>query len=240
MKKKFKNKTCVVIPCYKVSNKILDVLNSKYLKIIDQIIIIDDKCPEKTGKMIKQKFKDNQKIKVLFNKKNQGVGGATITGFRYALKNNFKVVIKIDGDGQHKLHILNKLILLLSRKTDFCKGYRNLNFNSYLKHNMPFIRLLGAIGLTLLTRFNSGNYNIKDACHGLIGFKCYFLKKINLDKIKKNYLFEQDIIFEVIKSNGNIKHVRNEVIYNNETSSLNPLSSIIPFLFFHLKKFFSP
>ena len=36
MKKKFKNKTCVVIPCYKVSNKILDVLNSKYLKIIDQ------------------------------------------------------------------------------------------------------------------------------------------------------------------------------------------------------------
>ena len=102
---------------------------------------------------------------------------------------------------------------------------------------MPLIRLLGAIGLTFLTKFNTGNYKIKDACHGLIGFKCDFLRNLNLNKIKKNYLFEQDIIFEVTKFKAKINQIRNEVIYDDEKSSLNPLSSIIPFLIFHFKKF---
>ncbi len=236
---KLKKRICIVIPCYKVSNNIIDVINSKFLKRVDKIVIVDDDCPEHTGKKVNQIFRKNPKIKVLKHKINKGVGGATITGFKYALKNKFDIVIKVDGDGQHNLQILKSLISALSNKYEFCKGYRNLNFNSFLKHNMPIVRLLGAIGLTFLTRVNTGDYEIKDACHGLIGFRCSFLKKINLNKIKNNYLFEQDIIFEISKLKAKIHQIRNEVIYNDETSSLNPISSIIPFLYFHLKKFFS-
>ena len=46
-------------------------------------------------------------------------------------------------------------------------------------------------------------------------------------------------LFEISKLKAKIHQIRNEVIYNDETSSLNPISSIIPFLYFHLKKFFS-
>ena len=50
---------------------------------------------------------------------------------------------------------------------------------------MPLIRLIGANALTIITRINSGKFDLEDPCHGLIGFSNRILKKINLDEIKK-------------------------------------------------------
>ena len=102
------------------------------------------------------------------------------------------------------------------------------------KKKMPLIRLIGAKSLTVLTRINSGYWELHDPCHGLIGFNYKILKKINLRKIKFNYFFEQDIIMNVVKFNGSIKQFKNEVVYGNESSKLNPLMSIIPFLYYHI------
>ena len=96
----------IIIPCYNVKNKIYKVI-SKSLKYADKIIIIDDKCPQQTGNYVKNKIK-NKKILVIFNNKNLGVGGATMIGYRAAIKLNAKVIVKIDGDGQmNPYHIPN-------------------------------------------------------------------------------------------------------------------------------------
>jgi hypothetical protein len=73
--------------------------------------------------------------------------------------------------------------------------------------------------------------------YGLIAFNYKTLKKLNLNKIKNNYFFEQDIIMNVTKLNCRIKQFKNEVIYSNESSKLNPVMSIIPFLYYHLINF---
>ncbi len=230
-----KKKTCVIIPCYNVKKKILSVLNNKYLSKIDKIILIDDKCPENTGLFLKKKIGKNNRFKIIINKKNLGVGGATISGLKYALKKKFYMVVKVDGDGQHDLSVLKKFKNeIISGKSDFCKGYRNLTFNQSKKTRMPFIRLIGAKGLTLLTRINSGFWELQDPCHGLIGFNLEILKKLDLENIKNNYFFEQDIILGIIKLNGRVKQFRNEVTYNDESSKLNPLLSIVPFLYYHI------
>ena len=204
----YEKKTFVVMPCYKVRNKVMTVLNNKKLSKIDKIVIIDDQCPENTGFFLKKKLKKNNKYKIIIHKKNQGVGGATITGMKYALKNKFDMVIKVDGDGQHNLSIIRNFKKeILNNKFDFCKGYRKLSLK---KRNMPIIRLLGARSLTFLTKLNSGNWNIKDPCHGLIALRCDFLRKINLNKIRKNWpyfliggasLTHEQAIEEVIKKN---------------------------------------
>lgn len=235
-----KKKTCIIIPCYKVRDNILSVINSKYLLKVDKIVLVDDKCPQKTGFFLKKKLKKNSKFKIIFHKKNLGVGGATISGMKYALKKKFDLVVKVDGDGQHNLSAISKFQnAILYKKFDFCKGYRNLKLNqSNKKVNMPIIRLIGAKGLDLLTKINSGNWKIQDPCHGLIGFKYSLLKKINLENVKNNYFFEQDMILNVTKLKGRIKQIRNEVHYGNESSKLNPIMSIIPFFYYHLIIFF--
>ena len=230
-----KKKICVVIPCYNVKKKILSVINSRFLKKVDKIIIVDDRCPQNTGIFLKKKLKQNKKIKIILHKKNLGVGGATLTGFNYAIKKNFFMIVKIDGDGQHNLSVINKFKNeIFYKNIDLCKGYRKLSLKDYKKNKMPLIRLIGARALTIITRINSGKFDLEDPCHGLIGFSKRILKKINLNKIQKNYFFEQDIILNVIKQKGKVKQFRNEVTYGNESSKLNPIMSILPFIYYHM------
>ena len=50
-------KKCIVIPCYNVINHIDDVISKIDFKIIDKVFIIDDCCPQNTGKYLKKKIK---------------------------------------------------------------------------------------------------------------------------------------------------------------------------------------
>ena len=44
------------------------------------------------------------------------------------------MIIKVDGDGQHDLSILNKFKNeIINDKSDFCKGYRELSFINFKK-----------------------------------------------------------------------------------------------------------
>ena len=52
-----KNKVCVIIPCYKVKKKIISVLKKIDFKIVDKVVIVDDYCPENSGKFVKKNFK---------------------------------------------------------------------------------------------------------------------------------------------------------------------------------------
>ena len=232
------SKICIIIPCYKVKNKIAQVVSRLLKKKISKIIVIDDNCPEKTGKYVLKKFKQ-VKIKVIFLKKNMGVGGASIEGFKYAIKNNYSAVIKVDGDNQHNLSDLNKIINVLKGENyDVCKGYRFDNIVDYFNIKMPFIRIFGATSLTIILRLVSGNWIIKDVCHGMVGFRIEFLKKLNLRRVQKNFFFEQDMLFHSILKKARIMQIKSLVKYDHSfESNLKPLRSIIPFLFYHFRNF---
>lgn len=233
------NKVCIVLPCYKVKNQIYSVYKKLITKKIDSLIFVDDKCPENSVNFLKTKIKKNKKVKYIFLKKNLGVGGATLEGFRLAEKKKYDIIVKFDADDQHKIIDLDKIINILKKNDNvFCKGYRNLSLKSSLKRKMPLIRIIGANALTLISKITTKNFKLKDVTNGLFGMSLKIYKFINLKNIKKNYFFEQDLIFRVCKSNIKIIQIRSEVIYGNEKSSLNELRSVIPFLFYHFKNFF--
>lgn len=233
------NKVCIVLPCYKVKNQIYSVYKKLITKKIDSLIFVDDKCPENSVNFLKTKIKKNKKVKYIFLKKNLGVGGATLEGFKLAEKKKYDIIVKFDADDQHKITDLDKIINILKKNDNiFCKGYRNLNLKSSLKSKMPLIRIIGANALTLISKITTKNFKLKDVTNGLFGMSLKIYKFINLKNIKKNYFFEQDLIFRVCKSNIKIIQIRSEVIYGNEKSNLNELRSVIPFLFYHFKNFF--
>ena len=234
-----KRKVCVILPCYRVKHKIYNVYAKLIKQNIDCIIFVDDFCPQKSVSYLKSKIKFKKKIKFIFLKKNIGVGGATIKGFQLAYNQGYDILIKIDADDQHKIIDLRKIIKKLGNKNvDFCKGYRNLSLKYSLKRKMPLIRIIGAKALTFLSRINTNNYSLRDVTNGLFGMKASTFKKINLKEIKKDYFFEQDLIFRLSIKKVKINQINSEVIYNDETSSLNILNSIFPFLICNLKNFF--
>jgi dolichol-phosphate mannosyltransferase len=232
----YTKKKCVVIPCYNVIDHIEKVVNKIDFKIIDKVFIIDDCCPQNTGKYLQNKIR-NKKIDITILKKNLGVGGATKVGFKKALKSGFDIIFKIDGDGQHNpLDISKFLKPLLEKKVNFCKGSRFINKQE--KNKIPNLRYFGNIILTLLTRINCRNFAITDAVNGYFAIKSSLLKKIDLNKVSSNFFFEEDFLFQLSFQRIYIKEIPIKTIYHKmDNSNLSPLKTIIPFLFNHIKNF---
>jgi glycosyltransferase involved in cell wall biosynthesis len=170
----------VVIPCFNVVNEVLKVINKIDLKAIEKVFIIDDCCPQQTGKFLKKKFKNrsiNKKINITILKKNIGVGGATIIGFTKALAFGYDIIIKIDADGQHDPRDIKKFLKpLLSPNINFCKGTHFIKTSERKK--ILKLRYFGNIVLTFLTKFNCKKTNITDAVNSFLGIKSSLLKKL--------------------------------------------------------------
>ena len=230
-----KNKVCIILPCYKVKNKIYTVYKKLNQKKLDCLIFVDDNCPEKSVDFLQSKIKKNNKTKFIFLKKNLGVGGATLKGFKFAKKLGFDILIKFDADNQHKISDLFKILRLLKKNNIEFVRYRDLKFKASLKRRMPLIRIIGASSLTYISRLTTKNFTLKDVTNGLFGIKSNILNKIDLKNIKENYFFEQDLIFRACIKKIKIHQINSEVIYDNENSSLSALGSIIPFLIYHIQ-----
>ena len=227
---KKKLKICIIIPCYKVIDKIENVINKINFNIIDKVFIVDDCCPENTGSYLKKKKIKNLEILIL--KKNLGVGGATMIGFKRAIKKNYDIIFKVDGDGQHDPKDIKKFLRKFKMENiNFCKGTRFLNKG---KRKMPFIRYYGNICLTFLSRITCKNYNITDVVNGFLGIKLILLKKINLNLLSKDFFFEEDFIFHISFHETKIGEVPIKTLYNGK-SNLSPVKTIIPFIIKHVK-----
>ncbi|WP_205997827.1 glycosyltransferase, partial [Pseudomonas viridiflava] len=72
----------MVIPCFNVRKHINDVINS-IGKEVDRIYVVDDCCPERSGKEVEQHCRD-ARVVILFNTTNLGVGGAVMAGYAAA------------------------------------------------------------------------------------------------------------------------------------------------------------
>jgi len=229
-----RNKIAIIIPCFKVKDKIIDVINGIDLNLINKVYVVDDKCPHNSGNHVITKI-ISKKIKVLFLKKNLGVGGATIQGFKKALEEKHTILIKLDGDGQHNPADIKKFTDILKKnKYNYCKGTRLLK-NNKIK-NMPRIRYFGNIVLTNITRFTTGFHNITDCLNGFIGIKSILIKIINLDKLKKDYFFEQDLLFYLSFANTKIKEIPISIKYFKKKDKNLNIPKIIPlFIYYHIK-----
>ena len=114
---------CVVIPCYNVRTSILDVIK-KIPENVAKIILVDDFCPEETGKYVETNCSD-KRLDIIFHDSNMGVGGAMISGYKRAIKLGASIVVKIDGDGQmDPSHIDDLIYLITTKEADYVKGSR--------------------------------------------------------------------------------------------------------------------
>ena len=115
----------LMFPLYKDRNtvrlmikKSLNVL--KKLKIKNEIIIIDDGCPQKSGNLAKEIAKKFTNIKIFFHKKNLGYGAALKTGLKKC-KNDW--IFMTDGDAEYDVNDLFRLAKA-SKKYDLVITYR--------------------------------------------------------------------------------------------------------------------
>ena len=109
-------KKLIIIPAYneelniqKVCQNIYDY-NKKNKDNYD-IIVINDGSTDNTEKVLRK-----ENIPHIELIKNLGIGGAVQTGYKYALANNYDVAIQFDGDGQHNIEYVPKLVKIIEEE----------------------------------------------------------------------------------------------------------------------------
>ncbi len=225
--------TAVVIPAYKASNHLKTVIGG-IPDMIDHIIVVDDKCPQNSGKIAAEMQTSDPRIIVLFHEINQGVGGAVISGYIKALELNCDIIVKMDSDDQMDPAYLPELMRpVADGKAGYAKGNRFVDFKAL--RAMPGFRLFGNSVLSFLVKACSGYWNMMDPTNGYTAISKDALQKINLEKISKRFFFETDMLIRLNIYNTVVKDVPIPARYGDEQSTLSIRNILARFPFLLLK-----
>jgi dolichol-phosphate mannosyltransferase len=190
----------VIIPTYKERENIRAIIEAVFALPKDfDILIVDDNSPDGTAAIVQelQTFYNaggENRLRLIQRPGKQGLGTAYITGFRYALENNYDYILEMDADFSHSPKDLVSLYLACS------EGNADLSIGSRYATGVNVVNW--PIGRVLLSYFASSyvrmitSMPIHDTTAGFVCYKRKVLSTIPLDQIKfVGYAFQIEMKF---------------------------------------------
>jgi glycosyltransferase involved in cell wall biosynthesis len=230
----FTESIAVVIPSYKVTRHVLGVIASIGPEV-GRIYVVDDKCPDGSGKLVREACQD-PRVVVLEHDANQGVGGAVISGYRAAIADGAKVIVKLDGDGQMDASLIPSFVApILAGEADYAKGNRFFNLEQI--RAMPPVRLFGNAMLSLMTKLSSGYWDLFDPTNGYTAIHADAARYLPFDKISRRYFFETDMLFRLNTLGAVVVDVPMDAVYGDEVSNLKVSRVVTEFAAKHVRNF---
>jgi dolichol-phosphate mannosyltransferase len=218
-------KICVVIPAYRVAAYIQPVIQ-KIPEWVWRIVVVDDASPDDSAACIEALH--DPRVVLVRHAHNQGVGGAMLTGFNEAVKLGATVMVKMDGDGQMSPDYLERMVQpILQGRADYVKGNRFYHTSSITK--MPWLRRLGNMGLSFMTKMASGYWNVFDPTNGYLAIDPEIFKSLDQGRIHHRYFFESSMLVELNMARAVVAEITMPACYAGESSSLSVLRVFVEF-----------
>jgi dolichol-phosphate mannosyltransferase len=224
-----------VIPCFKVREQILKVL-PRIGPEVTSIFVVDDCCPQESGRLVQLESKD-ARVKVIFNSRNLGVGGAVLAGYHAALADGADIIVKIDGDNQMDPELLISIVApILAGEADYVKGNRFFDPEAII--GMPFVRVFGNSCLSFLAKLSTGYWNLFDPTNGFTAIHARVAELLPSEKISQRYFFETDILFRLNSVGAVVVDLPMVARYGDEISNLSVVKAIPEFFVKHVRNTF--
>lgn len=186
-------KTLIMLCTYNERENITELIPELHAVAPDAtILIIDDNSPDGTGRLATQLSTTNPRVQVLHRVGKQGLGTATLAGFRYAIDNGFEFVVNLDADFSHNPKYIPELIqrtlqcdvVIGSR---YVRGGGVAGWSRGRKLMSQSINVWARLCLGLPTHDNSGS------------FRCYRVSKLaEIDwslTMAKGYAFQEEVLY---------------------------------------------
>lgn len=189
----------VIIPTYKEKENIEAIIKSiSSLEVPFDILIIDDNSPDGTAEIVKSLQPDFKNLHIIEREGKMGLGTAYITGFKWALKNNYDYIFEMDADFSHNPNDLVKLFkTCYSGNADVAIGSRYISGVNVV--NWPLSRVLMSYAASIYVRVITG-MRIMDTTAGFVCYKREVLENIKPDQIKSiGYGFQIEMKFNAWK-----------------------------------------
>ena len=227
-------RVAVVIPCFRVRDRILGVIDAIGPEVA-RIFVVDDACPDDSGAFVEATCRD-PRVVVLRSEANLGVGGAVMSGYRAALDQGAEVIVKIDGDGQMDPRLIGSFVQpIAAGEADYTKGNRFYDLEGL--RGMPASRLIGNAALSFMTKLSSGYWDLFDPTNGYTALHAEVAKRLPMAKISQRYFFESDMLFRLNTLRAVVVDVPMEARYAGEASQLRVVGVIGEFWVKHFRNF---
>jgi glycosyltransferase involved in cell wall biosynthesis len=223
----------VVVPAYNEERQIGKVLETMP-DFVDHIIVVDDRSSDATLERCREwQERMGQRLTVIEQPKNMGVGAAITSGYQRAVDLGIDVVAVMAGDGQMDPNDLTLIIdPVISGKADYSKG--NRLFTGEAWRNTPHVRYLGNAFLSMLTKIASGYWHVADSQSGYTAISRAALQALDLDRVYPSYGYPNDLLIQLNVRNFRVADVPVHPRYGiGERSSMNVLK-VIPTVSFLL------
>ncbi len=215
-------KVIIVFPAYNAQTTLEKTVKDIPKEYVDEMILVDDFSTDNTVSLSKQLG-----LTTIKHTKNKGYGANQKTCYKEALKRGADVIIMIHPDYQYDPRILNKMIIPIAEgKVDAVFASRFLNKKDPLKGGMPYYKYLGNRFLTFFENFILQT-SLSEFHTGYRSFSKEVLKDLPLNKNSDNFVFDTQIIIQMVLRKYKIKEVAVETRYFPEASSINLKASIV-------------
>jgi glycosyltransferase involved in cell wall biosynthesis len=208
-------KIVVVLPAYNAAATLERTIND-LPAIVDQIILVDDKSNDETAALARRLG-----LMVFEHDKNTGYGGNQKTCYRLALEQGADIVVMIHPDYQYEPRLVKYFAeFIVDDYFDVMLGTRIRSRKETLDGGMPIYKYISNRVLTIFENLVSG-YNLSEWHTGMRAYKKEVLEKIKFQNNSNDFVFDSQVLFQIIANKFRIGEIPVPVRYFKEASSIN-------------------
>lgn len=208
-------KIIVVLPAYNAASTLERTIND-LPEMVDQIILVDDKSNDETAALAR-----SLGLMVFEHDKNKGYGGNQKTCYRLALEQGGDIIVMIHPDYQYDPRLVKYFAeFIVDGYFDVMLGTRIRSRRETLDGGMPRYKYISNRALTILENFISG-HNLSEWHTGMRAYTKEVLESINFQKNSDDFVFDSQVLFQIIANKFRIGEIPVPVRYFKEASSIN-------------------
>jgi len=208
-------KIIVVLPAYNAAETLTKTVKD-LPTLVDEIILVDDKSHDETVALARQLG-----LAVFRHEENRGYGANQKTCYRLALEKGADIIVMIHPDYQYDPKLVKYFAEFIGDDYfDVMLGTRIRSRREALAGGMPGYKYLANRALTMFENLVSG-YNLSEWHTGMRAYKREVLEKINWAGNSDDFVFDSQVLFQIVAKRYRIGEIPAPVRYFKEASSIN-------------------
>jgi glycosyltransferase involved in cell wall biosynthesis len=212
-------KVVVVMPAYNAAKTLRMTYAELPHDVVDLVILVDDGSSDATAQIARELG-----LELFVHNRNYGYGANQKTCYREALRAHADIVVMVHPDYQYDPTLLPEIIRPIQEdRADVVLGSRMLG-GSALKQGMPWWKYLANRSLTGLENAAFG-LHLSEYHTGYRAYRREVLEAVNLAMNSDNFIFDQEIIAQVVELKARIAEVPVPTRYFPQASSASFLQS---------------
>lgn len=200
--------TLIIIPTYNELENIETAVAGVHQHLADaHVLVVDDSSPDGTGELADRLAAADPRVHVLHRETKDGLGGAYLTGFEWALERGYEFVGEFDADGSHPAASLPAMRRALASSDDIGLAIGSRWTRGGRVVDWPRSREILSRGGNVYARLMLG-LGVHDATAGFRLYRSSLLRRMDLAAVaSKGYCFQVDLTVRTVAAGGRIVEV---------------------------------